>query len=221
VRRRFQLPEDRFLFLTMFDFSSIQERKNPAAALEAFDRAFQRSGSQATLVIKTQNADFHPQDLAVLREKLSGRRDIVWINQTLSRQEVYDLLAGCDAFVSLHRSEGFGLGLAEAMFLGKPVVATNWSGNTDFMRPDNSCPVNFRLVHLERDFGVYRAGQTWADPDVDHAASLMQQVAADQELRARISLAAMKTIRDEFSPETVGRRIRARLEYVQSVLALQ
>jgi glycosyltransferase involved in cell wall biosynthesis len=221
VRRRFQLPEDQFLFLTMYDFSSIQERKNPAAALEAFDRAFHHGGAQATLVIKTQNADFHPQDLAALREKLAGRKDIIWINQTLSRQDVYDLLASCDAFVSLHRSEGFGLALAEAMFLGKPVVATNWSGNRDFMRPDNSCPVNFRLVQLEHDFGVYRAGQTWADPDVDHAASLMQQVAGDQDLCARISRAAMKTIRDEFSPETVGRRIRARLEYVQSVLAIR
>ena len=219
VRQRFGLPRDQFLFLTMYDFSSIQERKNPAAALEAFERAFSRGNEKATLVIKTQNADFHPQDLAVLREKLSGRKDVVWINQTLARQDVYDLLAGCDALVSLHRSEGFGLGLAEAMYLGKPVVATNWSGNTDFMRPDNSYPVSFHLVPLERDFGVYRAGQVWADPDVEHAASLMRHVVNDEAVRSRISQAAMKTIRDEFSPESVGRRIRARLEYVQSVLA--
>jgi glycosyltransferase involved in cell wall biosynthesis len=218
ARRRFGLPHDRFLFLTMYDFSSIQERKNPAAAVDAFNRAFNRGEGNATLVIKTQNADFHPQDLAILRERLFGRTDVVWINETLSRQDVYDLLASCDALVSLHRSEGFGLGLAEAMFLGKPVVATNWSGNTDFMRPDNSCPVNFRLVRLERDFGVYRAGQIWADPDIEHAASLMRQVVSDEQLRERISRAAMQTIRDDFSPESVGRRIRARLEYVQSVL---
>ena len=143
ARQRFGLPDDRFLFLTMYDFSSIQERKNPAAALDAFNRAFSRGEARATLVIKTQNADFHPQDLAMLRERLSGRRDVVWINETLSRQDVYDLLASCDALVSLHRSEGFGLGLAEAMFLGKPVVATNWSGNTDFMRPDNSLSGQF------------------------------------------------------------------------------
>jgi glycosyltransferase involved in cell wall biosynthesis len=219
ARQRFGLPHDRFLFLTMYDFSSIQERKNPSAALEAFNRAFNGGETKATLVIKTQNADFHPQDLAMLREKLSGRTDVVWINETLSRQDVYDLLASCDALVSLHRSEGFGLSLAEAMFLGKPVVATNWSGNTDFMRPDNSYPVNFRLVPIERDFGVYRAGQIWADPDVEHAASLMRQVVNDERLRERVSMAAMQTIRDEFSPESVGRRIRARLEYVQSVLA--
>ena len=218
-RRRFGLPDDRFLFLMMYDFSSYQERKNPAAALEAFDLAFGRDGGKATLVIKTQNADHHPQDLAVLRDKLSGRNDVVWINETFSRQDVYDLYAVCDAFVSLHRSEGWGMGPAEAMFLGKPVVATNWSGTVEFMRPDNSLPVNYRLVRIERDIGVYRAGQVWADADVEHAAWLMRQVMDDDELRARISREAMRTIRDDFSPEASGRRIRARLEYVQGVLS--
>jgi glycosyltransferase involved in cell wall biosynthesis len=217
-RRRFGLPGDRFLFLTMFDLSSIQERKNPVATLEAFDRAFNRGTTRAALVVKTQNAEFHPQELAALRELLSGRKHVIWINKTLPRQDVYDLIASCDAFVSLHRSEGFGLALAEAMLLGKPVVATNWSGNTDFMRPDNSFPVNFRLVQVERDFGVYRAGQTWADPDIEHAASLLRQVMDNEPLRAKISQQAMRTIREEFSPESVGRRIRARLDYLQRML---
>ncbi len=217
-RRLFALPAGRFLVLTMYDFSSIQERKNPAAALDAFDRAFERNSSEAALVIKTQNADFHPEDLAALRERLAGRNDVVWINETLSRQDVYDLLAACDAFISLHRSEGFGFALAEAMFLGKPVIATNWSGNTDFMRPDNSFPVNFELVRLQRDFSVYRAGQVWAAPDVEHAAWSLRQAVEDGPLRAKISRQAMRTIREDFSPETVGRRIRARLDYLQTVL---
>src|SRR5262249_20763389 len=139
-RRRLGVPADKFLFLTMYDLASIQERKNPAATLEAFDRAFNREQTRAILVVKTQNGELDPQGLAALRERLSGRRDVIWINETLPRQDVYDLIAGCDALVSLHRSEGFGLALAEAMLLGKPVVATNWSGNTDFMRPDNSLP---------------------------------------------------------------------------------
>ncbi|HVZ21979.1 MAG TPA: glycosyltransferase family 4 protein [Vicinamibacterales bacterium] len=217
-RRRFGLPDDRFLFLMMYDFSSLQERKNPAAVLEAFDRAFARDGAGAALVVKTQNAHHHPQDLAELQARLSGRRDVVWINETLSRQDVYDLFAVCDAFVSLHRSEGWGLGPIEAMYLGKPVVATNWSGNVDFMRQDNSLPVNYRLVTIERDVGPYRAGQTWADPDVEHAAWLMRRIVQDGELRARISREASRTAHEDFSPEVIGRRIRARLEYVQSVL---
>jgi glycosyltransferase involved in cell wall biosynthesis len=217
-RRRFNLPEGRFLFLMMYDFSSLQERKNPAAALEAFDRAFSRDNPKATLVVKTQNANHHPQDLAELRQRLSGRRDVIWINETLSRQDVYDLYAVCDVFVSLHRSEGWGMGPIEAMFLGKPVVATNWSGNADFMRPDNSLPVNYRLVKIERDVGPYRAGQTWADPDIEHAAWLMRRVMDDDDLRARISQEAMRTVRADYSPEVIGRRIRARLDYVQGVL---
>jgi glycosyltransferase involved in cell wall biosynthesis len=217
-RQRFSLPEGRFLFLMVYDFSSLQERKNPAAVLEAFDRAFSRDNARATLVVKTQNANHHPQDLAELRERLSGRRDVVWINETLSRQDVYDLYAVCDAFVSLHRSEGWGMGPIEAMFLGKPVVATNWSGNVDFMRPDNSLPVNYRLVKIDRDVGPYRAGQTWADPEIEHASWLMRRVMDDDELRARISREAMRTVREDYSPEVIGRRIRARLDYVQSVL---
>ena len=217
-RRRFNLPNDRFLFLMMYDFSSLQERKNPAAAFEAFDRAFSSGSPKATLVVKTQNSHHHPKDLAKLQERLSGRRDVVWINETLSRQDVYDLYALSDAFVSLHRSEGWGLGPIEAMYLGKPVVATNWSGNVDFMRPDNSLPVNYRLVKIEQDVGPYRAGQTWADPDIEHAAWLMRRVIEDNELRASISREAKRTVHEDYSPEVIGRRIRARLDYVQSIL---
>jgi glycosyltransferase involved in cell wall biosynthesis len=215
-RQRFGLPEDKFLFLMMYDFSSYQERKNPQAALEAFDRAFAGKGDQAVLVIKTQNAQFHHAAVALLQEKLAGRKDIVWINETLPRQAVYDLQSVCDALVSLHRSEGYGLGPAEAMFLGKPVIATNWSGNTEFMRQDNSLPVNYTLVKIEKDVGVYLAGQTWAEPDVDHAASLMAQVVADPALRERISKQAKRTMVEEYSPEVIGQRIRARLAYIQN-----
>jgi len=217
-RARFGLPEDKFLFLMMYDFSSYQERKNPQAALEAFDRAFQRKGSEAMLVIKTQNAEFHKKDVDALRARLSGRNNVVWINETLTRQQVYDLQAVCDALVSLHRSEGFGLGPAEAMFLGKPVIATNWSGNTEFMRPQNSLPVNYRLVKIEKDIGVYQAGQTWAEPDVEHAARLMREVVDDSGLRARIAEEAKRTVREEFSPAVIGKKIRARLAYVHDVL---
>lgn len=219
-RQRFGLPEDKFLFLMMYDFSSYQERKNPQAALDAFDRAFSRNNDKAVLVIKTQNGQHHAADVAALQAKLAGRKDIVWINETLPRQAVYDLQSVCDALVSLHRSEGFGLGPAEAMFLGKPVIATNWSGNTEFMRQDNSLPVNYTLVKIAKDIGVYRAGQMWAEADVDHAAALMAQVVADPSLRARISKEARRTMREEFSPAVIGQRIQARLAYIQSKFTL-
>ena len=217
-RAQFSLPEDKFLFLMMYDFSSYQARKNPQAALAAFDLAFRDKRQAVALVIKTQNAEHHPQDLAALRERLAGRDDVVWINETLSRQQVYDLESLCDALVSLHRSEGFALGPAEAMFLGKPVIATNWSGNCEFMRPQNSLPVDYRLIVIEQDVGVYRAGQLWAEPDVEHAARLMERVVVDADFRARISREAARTMREEFSPALIGQRIRARLEYIQNQL---
>ena len=217
-RSRLGLPEDKFLFLMMYDFSSYQERKNPQAALDAFDQAFSNNSSKVALVIKTQNAQFHESDVKALRARLANRSDIIWINETLSRQQVYDLQSVCDTLVSLHRSEGYGLGPAEAMFLGKPVIATNWSGNTEFMRPQNSLPVNYSLVKIEHDVGVYKAGQTWANPDVAHAASLMRQIVEDGVLRRRISDEARRTMLEEYSPEIIGRRIRQRLEFIQNEL---
>ncbi|GGC63407.1 glycosyltransferase family 4 protein [Undibacterium terreum] len=218
-RARFSLPEDKFLFLMMYDFSSYQERKNPQAALDAFDQAFSKDNGKVALVIKTQNAQFHNADVAALRDRLGGRKDVIWINETLSRQEVYDLQSVCDALVSLHRSEGYGLGPAEAMFLGKPVIATNWSGNTEFMRPQNSLPVNYTLVKIQKDLGVYKAGQTWAEADVGHAASLMRQIVEDEGLRARISAEARRTMVEEYSPAVIGQRISARLEHIQRMQA--
>ncbi len=217
-RSQFGLPEDKFLFLMMYDFSSYQERKNPQAALDAFDLAFAGKQRDVVLVIKTQNAQFHAADVAALQARLEGRADVIWINKTLSRQEVYDLQYLCDALVSLHRSEGYGLAPAEAMFLAKPVIATNWSGNTEFMTPQNSLPVNYTLVKIAHDIGVYRAGQTWAEADVAHAAQQMQSIVDDPALYQRIGQAARRTMLEQFSPEVIGKRILARLDYIQRTL---
>src|SRR5262249_9150038 len=117
----------------------------------------------------------------------------------------------CDCYVSLHRSEGFGLGLAESMYLGKPVIGTNWSGNTDFMNADNSCPVRYQLVPLESDYGPYKRGQHWAEPDIDHAVWYMQRVVEDAAWRRTIAAQGQKTIWTDFSPKAVGEMYRRRL----------
>lgn len=216
-RADFELPEDRFLFLTMYDFSSYQPRKNPKAALDAFDRAF-GNHSKAMLVIKTQNSQHHPEARQELENWLAGRDNVVWLDKTLTRQEIYNLESLCDCFLSLHRSEGFGLGPAEAMFLGKPVVATNWSGNTEFMRQDNSLPVNYQLVAIEEDVGVYEKGQLWADPDLDHASWLMRQLVEDGAMAERIGRAARQSIKTELSPTRIGNMILDRLRFIQNHL---
>ncbi|MGD1002054.1 MAG: hypothetical protein ABSA67_15305 [Candidatus Brocadiia bacterium] len=218
VRRSdFDLPADAFLFLMMYDMRSFQARKNPEAAIAAFEKAF-AGREQAALVIKISNGREFPGDLARLQERMKGNPGIRLIDQCLSRQQMYDLESVCDAFLSLHRSEGFGLGLAESMFLGKPAVGTNWSGNTDFMDARNSCPVDCTLVTLAEDCGPYKAGQRWADPDVDHAAWYLRKLVDDPAWRRRIAEAGRKTITEEFSPQAVGRSYGKRLDVIFRLL---
>ncbi|KPJ57624.1 MAG: hypothetical protein AMS16_01200 [Planctomycetes bacterium DG_58] len=217
TRSSMKLPTTKFLFLVMYDMHSSQTRKNPQAAVEAFRKAFPRPRDVA-LVLKTMNTDSYPEEWAELEERLSGMPGVVVINRTLTRQEVYNLEALCDCFVSLHRSEGFGLPLAESMYLGKPVIGTNWSGNVDFMNERNSCPVDYALVELKRDHGPYRKGQHWAEPDREHAAWYMKKLVSDTAFRKRIAKAGKITIRTEFSYKSVGQRYRRRLELISGLL---
>jgi glycosyltransferase involved in cell wall biosynthesis len=216
-RRYFGLPEGVFLFLMMYDVNSVQERKNPRGAIEAFKQAFGAGDASVGLVVKINNGT--PRELAEINAQIEGYPGIVTLTRTLSRYEVDSLIVSCDAFVSLHRSEGFGLVIAEAMALGTPVVATNWSGNTDFMNESNAACVDFRLVTLERDHGPYRKGQLWAEPDVAHAAWWMQCLRRDGDRRARQTTAAVQTIARELSAARVGALVRARLDYIRRGLA--
>src|SRR5262249_12822415 len=125
----------------------------------------------------------------------------------------------CDCYVSLHRAEGFGLGLAESMFLGKPVIGTGYSSNIDFMTVDNSCLVGYNLVALDRDYGQYTRGQLWADPDVEHAAWYMARLVEDGAMRRKVGSRGRATIRTWFSPAAVGRRYRSRLAVLRQMLA--
>jgi glycosyltransferase involved in cell wall biosynthesis len=207
------VPRGRFTFLCMFDLGSVVHRKNPDGAVEAFRRAFPHSSSTA-LLIKAGNAACHPKEYAELEERLRGIPNVYVSDRMLSRASVNGLLNSCDAVVSLHRSEGFGLILAEAMYLGKPVVATGWSGNMDFMNTANSCPVGYELVALDRTWADYQAGQQWAEPDLDHAAHFMRRVAEDSAYRMQVGERARDTIRSQFSPESAGLRYRRRLAFL-------
>ena len=113
--------------------------------------------------------------MEALQEAAAGA-NVRILDQVLSRADIDALLELSDCYVSLHRSEGFGLTIAEAMSLAKPVIATAYSGNMDFMTLSNSFPVNYRLTAIERDYGPYRQGWPWADPDLEHAAALMRHV---------------------------------------------
>lgn len=213
TRAAFGLPADDLLFLMMYDVRSYQQRKNPEGAIEAFRRAFADT-RDVMLVVKVNDARRHPQELANLKQTLRGVSNVRVLEEAMDRQTTYDLQSVCDCMVSLHRAEGFGLVLAEAMFLGKPVIATGWSGNMEFMNRDNSCPVDYRLVHLDRDIGPYERGQIWAEPDLDHAAEFMQKIASENLWRQKIGLAGRATIANDFSPERIGELYRQRLDVI-------
>ncbi|MBI5189459.1 MAG: glycosyltransferase family 4 protein [Nitrospirae bacterium] len=211
-RARFGMGDGEFVFLFMFDFYSVYDRKNPVAVIDAFRSAF-GDGRGARLVIKHINSERFGVDLARFEKRANGP-NITVIGDRLSRADTCSLMASCDCYVSLHRAEGFGLTIAEAMALGKPVIATAFSGNTDFMDVSNSFPVRYGTARLDRDLPPYGKGSEWADPDVGHAAEMMRLVYGDPEARGRMSVNARETVQRVLSPEAVGRLYARRLGLV-------
>ena len=212
ARAALGLPEDRFLFLFVYDLNSYAERKNPRAVLRAYREAFGRTGRRDIgLVMKVHGVTGNERDLEHLREEIADLDGCTLIAKTLPRPEITRLQAGCDAFVSLHRSEGFGLSVAECMFLGKPVISTDWSATAEFVTAENGCPVRASIIELTENHGPYTKGQRWADPDIDHAAWHMRRLVDDTALRERLGTAAAATIRAEFSPARIGALYTERL----------
>jgi glycosyltransferase involved in cell wall biosynthesis len=208
-RRDYELPDDAVVYFFNLDSYSIVGRKNPFGAIAAFKRAFNPSerGRAAQLVIKCTNLAPRPAFAAALHRAMDEIGGVV-LSGDLEHAEMNGLLSSIDVYVSLHRSEGFGIGMAEAMALGKPVIATAFSGNVDFMKPKISCPVGYRvrlITDLDHEWwpegsAVYPPGFTyWAEPDIDEAARWMRLLFDEPELRRRIGGAAATHIADHYS----------------------
>jgi glycosyltransferase involved in cell wall biosynthesis len=215
-RGQLGLPEGRYLFLAMFDTNSVLQRKNPLGVLRAFKAAFAGDDASVGLVMKFNNPDYREPLMQSVREEMGGRENVFVIDRIMNRAEVTSLIKACDAFVSLHRSEGFGLGPAEAMSLAKPAIITNWSGNVDYMTPENSIAIDYELVKLDQDYGPYKTHQHWAEPDLEQASHWMRKLRADPALGERLGERARETISALYSPEVVGRQIRDRLANIRS-----
>lgn len=216
-RGRFRLPGDSFLFFFAFDYFSFIERKNPLAVIKAFKRAFRGEGArrQVHLVLKTLNAEEAPLSSHAMRELVRDDPDIILIEKNLPREETLALIAACDAVVSLHRSEGLGLLVAEAMVLGKPVIATDYSATTELVTPATGWPVDFRLLPVEEGQYPFHDGQVWADADTDHAAWQMRQVMDDPAEAQRRCVAARAMITHEYGIDVVAGRQARRLRSLE------
>jgi glycosyltransferase involved in cell wall biosynthesis len=185
-RAAFGLPEAAVIVLVSFSLASSNVRKNPAGAVQAFRAAF-GDRPDRLLLLKIGNPGHFPAEFAALREAVAGDANIRLETRTLPRADSHALTACADIVLSLHRSEGFGLVPAEAMLLGRPVVATGWSGNMDFMDADSAALVGYRLVPARDPRGVFEApGAVWAEPDLAEAAAALRRLADDPAARAAL-----------------------------------
>lgn len=213
IRAKFGIPDRAFMVFFNFDYASSYFRKNPEAVLKAFARAFQNN-DPAVLVLKTSHGESAPAASARLKALtselgLDGRK-LVEIEGAVPQADMAGLYAACDTYVSLHRGEGFGIGMAEAMLLGKPVIATNYSANTEFCRTGVSIPVPYVLVKpqaSEIDVNVYSNVVEWADPDIDFAASALRRCMEDTNYRTRIGQSASAFMTEYFSIENFRRDV--------------
>jgi glycosyltransferase involved in cell wall biosynthesis len=219
------LPEDAVIYLVTFDANSTIARKNPYGAIRAFEEAFGVGRTDVVLVIKVINLSSYPvvqRDLRQHMERLGG----ILIESDMAPSEIAALIRHCDVYVSLHRSEGFGLGLAEAMYFGRPVIATGNSGNMDFMTASNSCLVGYRSMVVHHNelsdnptaMTLYQPGNLWVDPDVHEAASLMRWLFENPAERERIGAKGSADITARYSLAAAGHAMHARLVEVATML---
>lgn len=209
-KAHFGLSPGKFTFLFVFDMNSRLPRKNPLGLIRAFRRAFAPSEPVELAIKVSPQGAYYPEWWRDLRSAVA-ESGVTLIDKNLSRGELLALMNAADAYASLHRSEGFGLTMAEAMLLGKPTVGTAYSGNLDFMTPETSYLVRAGRGVIAEDAPPYPKGCVWAEPDEAHAAELLRRVydrpaeARAVGERGRAHAAAL------LSPEAAGRRLLARL----------
>ena len=215
-RRRFGIPEEAFVVLFFFDFLSFAARKNPEAVLEAFERlAARRPEADLCLVIKSRAAAGAEAAQAELDQRVAALAPrAIAIEGDLTDNEIKNLIRNSDVFVSLHRSEGFGRGMAEAMALGRPAIATGYSGNLDFMAPGTGLLVDHHLVPVAAGAYPHGEGQVWAEASPEHAADLIEKLLDDPAGTRAMGKRAQAHVRDTLSIEAIGERYLARLRAI-------
>jgi glycosyltransferase involved in cell wall biosynthesis len=210
-RRNFGIRSSAFVFLTFLDLSSYSTRKNPEAVLRMFrdlQKRHRYADMQLVVKVKSGNDDAKQWAAETLGE---AREGVVFIDWLLHTHETQSLIAACDCFVSLHRSEGFGRGAAEAMWLGRAAIATGWSGNLDYM--DETYPgfVGYTLIDVREGEYPHSAGQVWADPDIDHAVEIADRLLTDSAFLHSVGALGQNVVRRECSYRAVALRMLDRV----------
>jgi glycosyltransferase involved in cell wall biosynthesis len=212
TRQSFGLIDESFVFLYTFSFHSVFERKNPLALIESFKKAFRGfKREKTTLVLKLSGSAQHQWAYNEIIKSSKGLPVII-VDSHLDESSLYRLMQLADCYVSLHRAEGFGLTMAESMYLGKPCIATGYSGNMDFMDDSNSYLVKYNMRKIEQSVGPYTKGHYWAEPDVSHAADLMRFVYENPRRAIDKGAKAARDIRQNLSPEAIGRKIQKQMK---------
>lgn len=217
-RARFGLPENRLAIFSNLDLNSYIARKNPAAAVAAFREAFPDKPGAPLLILKTHGGKHVEGARRQIREMIDGAGNIVVIDEVLPGRDLAALQASADIYLSLHRAEGFGLGIAEFMALGKPVVVTGYSGNMDFTDETTAAIVGYDLAPVKPGDYPHAEGAEWAEPRRADAVRALRELAASPELRARLGLRAQARVREKLSTAAVGALMRARLEEIDADL---
>lgn len=204
---------DKFTFLFCFDMNSSIKRKNPEAIIEAFRRAF-GDRDDVQLVIKSHNAKYHPESFQNALKGIQRDPRIHWIDECMEGEKRFALMKASDCYISLHRSEGLGMTMAESMMLGKPVIATRYSGNLDFMTPDNSFLCDSTLIPIGKGNHHYSGFGEWADVNVDDAAHWMRYVVNNPKEAAAKANKGREDLLRKHSLSAVGTMMEGRLHQI-------
>jgi glycosyltransferase involved in cell wall biosynthesis len=216
-RDYFGLDAKRFYFMFSFDYYSSLYRKNPVGAIEAFQRAFPEGNENVGLIVKSNgNAQPNPDVKGTVSQAAAADPRIVVLEKSMSRAEILGLIHSCDAYISLHRSEGFGMGIAEAMSFGRVVIATDFSGSTSFVTPQTGFPVQFTLRRVAVREYPWADKQLWAEPDINSAASALETVWRRPDLARERANAGQKLVQQRFGMTEVGEMMKSRIAWLMN-----